>query len=290
MRVLLYGVEKVGKSSFAAGAPGAIFVCPEDGLTSIDAPRFPEPTWWGEVLGSIEELRTGDHQYQNLVLDTLDWLEPLIWDHICQRDTKTDIEDYGYGKGYTAALAEWRRLVADLERLRKERGMGVILLAHSWIKSFKNPEGDDFDRYEMKLNLKAGGFIKEWCDAVLFANHETYAHQDDKKRVRGVSTGARLIHTERSAAWDAGNRYNLPAEMPLDWATFAAAVEANRTADPAVLRARITALLEGKDAAFCQRVQAAVTQRPDDAVYLARCLNKLAATLKTQEREQEQGT
>lgn len=281
LRVLLYGVEKIGKSTFAAAAPGAVFLCAEDGISELDVARFPEPRSWPEALEALEALRTGEHDHKFVVIDTVDWLEPMIWSFICDRDGEKNIEAYGYGKGYTAALDEWRLLLAKLERLRADRSMGVILLAHSWTKPFKNPAGADFDRFEMKLNAKAGGLLKEWSDAVLFAAFEQYTHEDKNKRVRGVATGARLVYTQRTAVYDAGNRFNLPPELPLDWDAFAEAINANR---PEVIRKRIDEMLaDHPDQVFKAKVDAAVMKDPDNAVHLARVMNKLAATLSTQE-------
>jgi len=225
-RVVLYGVEGIGKSTFAADMPSPIFLGAEDGTAQLDVVRFPSPTCWEDVVEAIRVLGTEEHPYQTVVIDTLDWLEPLVWSKVCADAKVTSIEDVGggYGKGYTAALDTWRLLLAMLDRLRERKAMHVVLLAHSHIKSFKNPEGHDFDRYELKLNLKAAGLVKEWADAVLFANFETFAAEDKRtKRAKGVSTGARVIYTTRTAAYDAKNRHNLPEELPLSWADFEAA-------------------------------------------------------------------
>lgn len=284
VRVLLYGVEGVGKSTFAACAPDPIFLGTESGTSELDVARFPEPARWDDALGAVAELTNDPHEYKTLVVDTLDWLEPLCWEKVCQRPddrgkTRESIEDFGYGKGYTAALDEWRMLLARLEMLRTKRGMHVVLLAHSWIKPFKNPEGDDFDRYELKLHAKAGGLLKEWCDAVLFARYETLVEKDKNKRVRGISTGARLMHTTRTAAWDAKNRYDLPDTMPLDWGSFRDAVAARRPAEPAAIKSSIEAMLSGASEELAGKVRAAVELKPEDAVHLARIANKLQATI-----------
>lgn len=293
MRVLLYGVEGCGKSTFAANAPRPIFIAAEDGTAQLDVARFPEPRNWREVLDAVDELATGDHDFQTVVVDTLDWLEPMCWEHLVAeaKGAKiTSIEDFGFGKGYVAALDQWRLLLARFEQLRARRGMHVIFLAHSWIKTFKNPEDDDFDRYELKLHAKAGGLLKEWSDAVLFARYETFTNKDEKtKRARGVSTGFRIIHTQRTAAWDAKNRYDLPAELPLDWQAYADAVRAQTPADPAKLRARIEKLLEQtSDEDLKKNVRAAVAEAGDSASRLAKYADHLAAKINIQ--EQENGT
>ena len=227
IRAIVFGLEGVGKSTFAANAPSPIFLGTEDGTGQLDVARFPAPSTFDDILDALRTLTNDKHDYKTLVVDTLDWCEPIIWHHCCVRDDQQNIEAYGYGKGYSAALDEWRVFVVALERLRRDKEMHVLLIAHSWIKTFKNPLGDDFDRYEMKLHNKAAGLLKEWSDAVLFVNYEELAHKDSKtKRVRGVSTGARLIHTERTATYDAKNRYGLPGALPLSWEDFEAAVKA----------------------------------------------------------------
>jgi len=247
-RVFLYGPEGIGKSTFGAGAPKSIFLEPEAGTTELDVERFPTPPdmGWLDLLEAVHTLTVEDHEYRTLVLDTADKAEALLWSHMCKRDSTPDnkllhIEDYGYGKGYSKAVDEWRVFIAALERLRTAKGMHIIILAHSWVRTFKNPAGDDFDRYEPKLHPKAAGVLKEWVDAVLFANHDTVAVKDSKtKRVRGVSSGARYAFTDYTAAYDAKNRYGLTDAVELSWQAFDAAAAAGRSVDAETMRAEIT--------------------------------------------------
>lgn len=276
LRTLLYGVEGIGKSTFGANAEAPIFLCAEDGTAQLDVQRFPEPQTWTEVFQAVTVLIQEEHDRKTLVVDTLDWLEPLNWAHVCAKGKKQSIEDFGYGKGYTAALDEWRRFARALDRLRGERAMNIILLAHSWVKTFKNPEGEDYDRYNMKLHDKAGGFLREWCDVALFANYETYTHED-KGRAKGVSTGARVMHSERCAAWDAKNRYDLPPTMPLDFEEYIQHVRSHQPASPDKLRTKITELLPGADETTRAKVEGAVASAGDNAAELARIHNKLSA-------------
>lgn len=280
-RVLLYGVEGVGKSTFGAGAPSPIFLGSEEGTGHLNVKRFPKPESWAEVLEALRTLKEDNHSFETLVVDTLDWIEPLIWREVCARDGKQLIEEVGggYGKGYTAAVDEWRKLLATLEQLQAAKRMHVVLLAHSHIKSFKNPEGDDFDRYQIKLNERAAGPLKEWADAVLFAKHETLAHKDKQKRVRGVSTGARLIHTERTAAYDAKNRYSLPEELPLSWEDFYAAAKSGRVAGPDALRAEIDRKAQGLAPEIQKAILMALAKAGDNSQSLALINNKVNARL-----------
>jgi hypothetical protein len=285
--VLLYGVEGIGKSTFGADAPKPIFIDAEGGTAHLDVPRFPRPESWQDVLDALGELESSKHEFQTVVVDTLDWIEPLIWKHICERDSTenkrlTSVEDYGYGKGYEVALDEWRQFVAALERL-KRKGMNVILLGHCWVKPFKNPEGEDYDRYQMKLHAKAAGFLREWPRNVLFAKHDTIAAKDQKtNRVRGVSTKKRLVYTEQGAAFDAKNRSNLPPSFPLGWEQFAALVLAADAALPD-LRAEVErkAILLG--GAECEKALIYLKANENNATKLAQLNNRL--NVKIEEKE-----
>jgi len=286
IRALLYSSEGLGKTTFAAGAPAPIFICPEDGFPPAltETPRFPPPEggWsWQDILDAVQLLTDEAHAYQTLVLDTLDWIEPIVWAHACKKAGVTWIEDIGggYGKGYVAALDEWRSLIARLERLRKAKGMNVIALAHSQIKPFKDPLSEGYDRFELKLHKSASGLWKEWTDVVLFAQHEDLATKDARtKRVRGVSTGARVIRTTHHAAWDAKNRHNLPETLPLSWEDFAAAL----VAGVADVRAEI--LRKAKELDLESQVAEALKKAGDNATSLALINNKL--NVRIAEREQ----
>lgn len=231
LRVLLYGVEGVGKSTFGAGAPSPIFLGAEDGTGHLDVARFPKPEKFTDALEAVRVLERDPHDYKTLVIDSLDWLEPIIWEHVNRVAGMEDIEAHGYGKGFTKALDRWRELLAALERLRT-RGMNVVTLAHAVIKTFKNPAGEDYDRYTMKLNDKAGGLLKEWSDIVLFANFDAVVL---KKEARKGKDAGRVVYTTRKPAYDAKNRHDLPEQVGLSWAELVA------HADPQGLKEMIQA-------------------------------------------------
>lgn len=221
-KAVIHGVEGVGKSTFAADSESPLFLCSEDGTEHLDVDRVPEPGSWAAVIELIVALKEEKHDYKTLVIDTLDWLEPLAADKVCKANGWKNLDTPGYGKGPNAALQEWRVLLRGLESVRKGRGMNILLLAHTEIKTFRNPDGEDYDRYQMKLQPKAAGLVREWADAVLFADFETVTTSTGG-RAKGITTGARILHTERRAAWEAKNRYSLPPHMPLSFADFDAA-------------------------------------------------------------------
>ncbi len=277
-RMLVYGPGGVGKSSFAAQFPGAIVAdCDQDGTAQLDVPRLPLPEDWGwrDFLDALDALEVEEHDYKYLVIDTADHLEPKLWKHVCSvgadGESWDNIESPGFGKGYAEAVSTWRDLLSRLERLRRKRGMGIIFLAHTAIKTFKNPSGEDYDRHEMKLHKSAGALLLEWCDVCMFARFEESTEKDKRtKRFRGISNGARILCTEREAAFDAKNRYSLPAEIPLSYEAYAEARKVRAVAPSADLVAEIQKKIDAlTDDKIKARALAGLKRAGDDAVKLA---------------------
>jgi hypothetical protein len=277
--VLIHGVDGIGKSTFAAGAPAPIFIDTEDGSAGLGVARFPRPETWADVLEAVRTLETESHDFRTLVIDSIDWAETLAWRDVCARAKVETIEEVGggFGKGYVAAVDCWRQLLFGLERLKRAKRMNVVLVAHTLIKMFKNPLGEDFERYQVKLHASSAAVLREWCDDVLFANYDVIATKDPKtKRVRGVDTGNRLLHTVWNAAWDAKNRSRLPAVIPLSWADYWAAVQKAEPADPKAIREEIERI--AADAGdFGQQAIDALGRAGDDAGKLAQLLNWLSS-------------
>jgi hypothetical protein len=279
LRALVYGVEGVGKSSFGAAAPAPIFLCAEDGTSHLDVARFPSPKSWADVREAVRVLTREQHSFKTLVIDTLDWLEPLCWAHVCQVGGKQSVEDFGYGKGYTMAVEEWRKLVADLDHLVRLRKMHVVMLAHAHIKRVDDPQAGAFDRYQLKVNDKASSVLREWVDAVLFARHEVVTIERNGK-LRGRSSGARLLHTTWTAAYDAKNRFDLPETLSLDWDEFELACRAHTPADPARLQAEILELLPRFPADEQAKLDKALREwAGDNSAKLAQLLDKCRGKL-----------
>ena len=279
-RITLMGLDGVGKSTFAANAPSPIFIDVEGGSSELSVARFPKPVSWQDILDAVETLRTEEHPYKTLAVDTLDHAESMLWEDVCRKAGKATIEEVGggYGKGYLAALDGWRLFLAALERLQREKRMSVILIAHSFITRFGNPEGDDFDRWTLKLHAKSSALIREWSKVVLFAANETFAVKEKgKTRARGISTGARLLYTQRTAAYDAKDRYGLPAQLPLDWASFESA--ARQGADPVESMRRIESALPQLSPENQAKVKEALARAGEDRSKLTMLANWSEANL-----------
>jgi len=321
-RFFFYGPEGIGKSSLLADVDNIILMDTDRGSGHIVFDRYPFrddneghiPRDLDEVYAGIDDLLTSPHSYKALGIDTTDSLEALIWKKVCDHagtnragDKIEGIEDFGYGKGYNAAADEWRKLLHRLDELRLRRNMHIVLAGHVLVKTFKNPEGEDYDRYRPKLDDRALGLLREWCEVIGLVTFEDVAKKMTKlaSRARGVSTGARIIRLEHNAAWDGKCRLPMPSQIDLElehpWAPFRLALQSLATGTPDGLRAAIATELhrlgdvfgtgleesggqvwfvrsDGKEASALT-VRTAVAQAGDDVATLSKYLVVLSQSL-----------
>jgi len=182
--MIVFGSAGVGKTTFAAAAPNPIFLQTEAGEGALELSAFPLLKSYDELIEAITALIEHDHDYETLVLDSLDHLEPLIWKKVCQVEGKKSIEEFGYGKGYVFALDYWREFLAAINSLRMHKNMSLILIAHTHIRAYNSPDTESYDRYEIKLHAKASGLIQESVDSVLFAKHKIITKKKTKDLTR----------------------------------------------------------------------------------------------------------
>ena len=222
-KIVIVGQGKIGKTTFAAMAPNAIGILTEDGADAVDANAFPLATSLAEVYTAIDTLINQVHEFHTLFIDSLDWLEPLVQDHVCKANNWKNIEQPGFGKGYIAAAEEWRNLLSGLEVLRSSKGMGIILIAHDKIKRVEDPLTEGYDSHVLKLHDRAAGLVQEWADVVGYAGYRIFTSKTDagfgNKETKATTTGERILHVEPHPAHCGGNRFGL-TNMPLDWAAF----------------------------------------------------------------------
>jgi hypothetical protein len=227
-RIVLYGVPGIGKTTIAAGADRPIFIPAEDGFGTLDVPSFPKPDTFTDITDCLTSLMEEDHDFGTLVIDSADKVEPLIHEYVCEfvkhekGHAVERIEQYGYGKGYTHALNEWRMITRGLDILRERKNMAVVIIAHSTIAKAEAPDADVYDRYQLALHKSADAWLCDWADAVLFANFEmSLISKEGSDRKRAIGKGKRALYTQERPAFRAKNRYSMPEKIELSWAAIA---------------------------------------------------------------------
>lgn len=220
-KVLVYGPEGIGKSTFAAQFPNPLFIDVEGSTKHMDVRRLPTPESWTMLLEEVRYVIVNPHECATLVIDTADWAEQLCIAHVCATHQWSGIEDPGYGKGYVYLAEEFGKLL-NLLTEAVERGLNVVLTAHAQVRKFEQPdEAAPYDRWELKLQKKTAPLVKEWADAVLFANYKTFAVKDSKTQKVTAQGGKRVLQTSHHPAWDAKNRWGLAEEIDFDFGAIA---------------------------------------------------------------------
>ena len=166
--ILLYGQEGVGKSTFAAKAPGTIFVPTEDGLNEIDCQKFPISKTYGEFKEKLLAIRDEEHDFQTLAIDSISAAERMLFRYICERYAVSNILDAagGYGKGYKEYTEEWLNIFELLSEIRNSRKMSIILIGHCDVVRVFSPRKGQYDQFQPRLYKKAMDILVESTDGV----------------------------------------------------------------------------------------------------------------------------
>jgi hypothetical protein len=217
-RIVVHGQEGVGKTTLAAQFPNPVFLQTEDGTPSgLRLSSFGLLEAYPAVRAALTALASEQHDFQTIVIDALDELEGLIWADVCTTRGWPSIETPGYGKGYIEVDLWWHDLLKALEFLRRERGMIVLLLAHSAIETINDPRAASYTSYQLRLHKRARGLVQDWADAIGFLAPDLIIKTEDagfsKTRHRADGGSTRWLHTEGRPSFVAKNRYGLPAKI-----------------------------------------------------------------------------
>lgn len=221
LKVVVYGQEGIGKSTFASEFPDPVFIDTEGSTKQLDVARFDPPTSWEMLLSQVDYIRQNPSGFRTLVIDTADWAEKLCIKAICDKAQKDGIEDFGWGKGYTYVQEEFGRLLNKLSEV-VSAGINVVVTAHAQMRKVEQPdEMGSYDRWELKLTKQCSPLLKEWTDLLLFANYKTIVVKTDNKKYKGQGGQQRIMYTTHTASWDAKNRFSLPDVLPFDYEQIA---------------------------------------------------------------------
>lgn len=231
-RITIYGSSGIGKTTFASSAPNPIFIITEDGLGDIEAKAMPQDEsgkprpaqTFDEVIECLTALGEQDHDFETVVIDSLDWLEPLVWAATCKRLGVTSIEAPGYGKGYVESSIEWRQFFQYVTGLRDFKNMNVIMIAHGAITRVEDPVHPAYDTHGLKLHKRAAALAEEFSDVIGYATLKTLLKTEEvgfgEKRNRAISTGEHILYLSGTPSFVAKNRYHMPDCIALDWEEF----------------------------------------------------------------------
>jgi len=220
-KFVLHGPPKIGKSSLVASFPGALLIPTEDRVDHVNAEKTELITSYDELLEIFEFLISGS-TYRAVIVDTIDWLETMIWEHVCKKKGFSSLvedknKETNFGKGLKYHAVEgWKNFLQNCDILREQAGIPVILVAHSQVEKIDPPDSDSYDRYNLDIDKHAAAVVFEWADVVGFYNREIIVKKEDvgfgQKKGKVVQIDdRRILNLQASSpAWISGNSYNLP--------------------------------------------------------------------------------
>lgn len=211
---VIYGWEGIGKTSLAAQFPNPLILDVEGGSHHLDVARV-ECGTFADLMAAVIALGTDARGFQTIVIDSIDRAEQSLCQKVADDSDKRSIEDFGFGRGYVMVAERMAKFLEACDHLLK-CGLNVVLIAHAGVKRVSPPDQTDgFDRFELRMLKQTAPLVKEWADLLLFLNWDMRLVEGQDGKKKAVGGKARKMYAERSAAFDAKNRYGLPAEMPL---------------------------------------------------------------------------
>jgi len=250
-KILLLGAEKIGKTSFACGChfengvktqvgindPVVISMKGEEGSDALEVGKFPVSKTYEDVMEAIGVLYQSKHEYKTVVVDSASTLQTIVYDDVCTEFSVENVRKVpGFRTGEAAVMNRWRSITDGLDALRNDKGMASIIISHIRVRSHKNPEGDNYDVYDLDIDMTdISELLKRWADVILFANTKVVIKKDGedskfskaKRTGKDLTGGQRFLFTQKRPAHPGGGRdpYGvLPYELPLDWLDFENAV------------------------------------------------------------------
>jgi AAA domain len=217
--ILLYGTEGRGKTTLAARFPDAVWLLYEHGLPrGVEANALIGVDSFEGALSALRELYKEPHEFQTLVVDTIDAFEPHVHEYVCAGQGVKNIEALSFGKGYVLADAAWRRFLGALAAIRNKRDMTVVMVCHATIDRIDDPRAPSFTSYAPRLHRRARALCMDAADIIGFLAEDLRVVTDDRgfnERVRATSDTRRFLFVEGTPAFSAKNRYGMPAKIPI---------------------------------------------------------------------------
>ncbi len=224
VKTVIYGVEGIGKTTFAAKFPKPLFVDLDNGTKRCEVDRVGNIARWEDLMDTIKEIAYMDGSpYSSVVIDTVDRAAELCEEFVCRRAKKDTIEDFGFGRGYPALAQEFSKLIG-WGNILIDKGYNVVFIGHAMQRVVTKPDDTgSYDHWEMKLKGKGanslGALLKEWADLLLFADYRiTIVQKDENGRGKASkNSGERRMRANYSPFADAKNRFGLDDDLPFDY-------------------------------------------------------------------------
>lgn len=236
LRVVIAGLEKMGKTTFTSGAPNSLLIPLEVGFSGVNVTKTKMLQSLDEVQSFLAEVlhycQQGTFPYRSLVFDSGTALERMIHDAVIMRDPTyrpggkkvITMESChgGYGKGYSLANDEFDSLLQTFDVLAVNFGINIILTCHVFSSKIMDPTAGEYDSWDLLLhspkNQKTYGKrerITQWADIVGFLYEPVFVSESGNMSKAVSQNKGRVLGVSRTPSYTAGNRFGLMQEIPI---------------------------------------------------------------------------
>jgi len=126
--------------------------------------------------------------------------------------TVENIEDYGWGKGFTHIYGTFLKLLQDLDKVFRT-GKHIICTAHDCTDVVSNAMGDDWIQIAPRLQHSGKGKasirlkVREWATHLLYVGYDTSVSKGEKDKAgKGKGVGTRTIYSKELPGYLAKSR------------------------------------------------------------------------------------
>ena len=237
IRVVIAGVEGVGKTTLAANAPRALLVPLEQGYGGVQVNKTPMLESYDHTMLLLDEItasaQAGRFPFRSLVIDTATALERQIHERVLMTDPTwakgnrkaLTMESAlgGYGKAYHCANELFHGFLQRCDVLAVNAGINIILTCHVFAAKLIDPTAGEYDSWDLLLhspkNQKSYGkreLLTQWADVVGFLHEPLYITKGGDKSSMNMGVSAnkgRILAINRTPAYVAKNRYGVTSEI-----------------------------------------------------------------------------
>lgn len=209
----IYGLPKVGKTTFAVQAPKNLLLAFEKGYNALSGIKVQDINKWSDFKMVLRELEKEEvkEMYDTISIDTIGVMYDMCEQFICASYEVKNLADIPWGVGYTACSKEFDSCLRKIARL----GYGLIIIAHVETKKDKIDEETAIERVAPAIPKRAYSIVNQLVDVIGYIGVDF--DQDGKS--------TRILHTRSTPTIAAGSRFpHLPGKIMFGYNEFTEAL------------------------------------------------------------------
>lgn len=210
--IAIYGREKVGKSTFGAHLPRALFCNFEVGTNFLSVKKQNISKWsdFKLILRQLEMPKAHDF-YDTVVIDTAGQAYTLCEEYICAQAGVQKLGDIPYGAGYASCKKEFEAAFRKITML----GFGICFICHSEVRKEAGPNDTTIEVVSPALPARAADVVNRLVDIIAYI--DMYYNEQGE--------GIRRFITRRTPTVMAGSRLPyLDAVIPFSYESLVDAI------------------------------------------------------------------